>query len=247
MSATHTRDAFLARVARKLDEQTAHAWSLASELEDGSELRAVLADLVGFARELRIIASPDEPVPLQKKELDLVALVTSLFNERRPWWTNNGIEVEIHPGGSLLGRFDDQHVTTMLLELTSNALKYCSAGPVTVAIHVDGETALLVVENQGSWVGRRTNFERFARGEVRADMPGYGVGLWLTRRLAEAHEGTLRVSVRAGVTRATVALPFDRRSGDVEGFSVRLLRCSFRHEAEGRVAGPARHDGLRRD
>jgi signal transduction histidine kinase len=224
VSAMQTRDAFLARVARKLDEQVAHTWSLASGLEDSSPLRAALADLVGFARELRIIASPDDPVPLQTQELDLVALVTRLFEEGRPRWAQNGIGVEIQPGGSVLGRFDEQHVTTMLFELTSNALKYCSGRPVTVAIRLEREQALLVVENEGSWVGRRMDFERFERGEVRADMPGYGVGLWLTRRLAEAHGGALRVSVRAGVTRAIVALPFDRRSGDVDGFSVRLFR-----------------------
>jgi signal transduction histidine kinase len=253
-----TRDAFLARVAKKLDEQAAHAWSLAQSEreEDRAELRAVLAELLDFSRELRIIASPNEPVPLEKKEIDLAILVTNLFNERRPSLRQNGIEVEIihagprpgpgpapgpgpgpagpgpaGPGGSVIGRFDAQHVTTMLLELTSNALKYCSAGePVTITIEIDGEMALLVVENAGSWVGDQTSlehFERFARGEeVRADVPGYGVGLWLTQRLAEAHDGALRVSVlhNEGLIRTIVSLPIDRLRGDIDGFSVRLLR-----------------------
>jgi signal transduction histidine kinase len=223
VSSTQARDAFLARVAQKLDEQVTHAWSLSSGLAHASPLRAALAELVGFARELRIIARPDDPIPLEAHELDLVAVVTRLFDEKRPRLAENGIEIEIQPGGSVLGRFDEQHVATMLFELTSNALKYSAGRPVRITIRPLFEHALLIVANEGSWVGRRTGFERFERGEVRADMPGYGVGLWLTRRLAEAHGGGLRISVRASTTRAIVALPFDRRSGDVGGFSVRLL------------------------
>jgi signal transduction histidine kinase len=217
-----TRDAFLARVAGKLDAQAAHAWSLAlKELADGSELRAAIAELVDFARELRIIATPDEPIPLQKREVDLALLITNLFNERRS--ASAQTEIAINASDlSVIGQYDAQHVATMVLELTSNALKYSPPGcPVTITIQIDGA---LVVENRGAWVGDRVSFERFARGEIREDVPGYGVGLWLTQRLAEAHEGSLKISSAEGVTRAIISLPFTHRSGDAASFSIRLLK-----------------------
>ncbi len=46
------------------------------------------------------------------------------------------------------------------------------------------------------------------RGRETTTMPGFGIGVWLTRLLAEAHGGTFRLILREGSgTRAVVELP----------------------------------------
>jgi signal transduction histidine kinase len=49
---------------------------------------------------------------------------------------------------------------------------------------------------------------RFTRGPGAHTRLGFGVGIWLTRRIAAAHGGELRISRRrGGGTRALLVLP----------------------------------------
>lgn len=229
------RDTFLAEVAAKLEGRIL---SLANE-PSTKRLREGIRELAGFARELRIIAEPKRPVPLERTKLDLVALTARLFSPTR--LASRGAASEVRRRGAIEGQYDAAHIETILGELVSNAMKYGGAHPVTplvVRVAMARKRVCLVVENEGSWsgLGRGSQplvFGRFVREETRREVKGFGVGLWLVTRLAKAHGGSVQIAnvlrpsergeqvtdqagEQVGVTRVTVRLPFERADADAE-------------------------------
>ena len=80
------------------------------------------------------------------------------------------------------------------------------------------------VDNDGPEIApdeRETVFERFYRGRdaKSSETPGIGLGLYLSRRLVEAHGGRIELEERPGGTRVSLTLPlvlaaWTRRGGE---------------------------------
>jgi PAS domain S-box-containing protein len=99
---------------------------------------------------------------------------------------------------------DPALVERMVANLLSNTFRHTRAG-TTVWVSVDGDSAgddptvRLVVEDDGGGVPdalKEGIFEPYVRGT--ADRPGTGIGLFLVRRFAEFHGGTVVCVDRAG-------------------------------------------------
>jgi signal transduction histidine kinase len=90
-----------------------------------------------------------------------------------------------------------------------NACKYSDAGAdITVSIQADGDTALVRVWNDGASIPATEQvriFDRFYRGiDARRQAPGSGLGLYVARKIALAHGGTLDLEdSNQGVSGAT--------------------------------------------
>jgi heavy metal sensor kinase len=104
-------------------------------------------------------------------------------------------ECPIHADESLLRR--------MLLNLLDNAIKYTPEdGRVTVACHRNGQEYALSIADTGTGIPpelRPRIFERFfradkARSRFETDGGGAGLGLAISRWIAEAHQGRLELS-----------------------------------------------------
>jgi len=80
--------------------------------------------------------------------------------------------------------------------LLDNACKYSPAGStIKIAIGLRPESVAVRVWNSGSFVPSRERahiFERFYRGsEARLLAPGSGLGLYVARKIVQAHGGDL--------------------------------------------------------
>jgi len=115
---------------------------------------------------------------------------------------------------------DAIRVEQVITNLLDNALKY-SSPPARVRIRVAPlpSGALIEVSDLGIGLGLDIAgglFEPFARGTNAADIPGMGLGLFITREIVERHGG--RISGVAGPDRGTtftVMLPMQPpRTGD---------------------------------
>jgi signal transduction histidine kinase len=105
------------------------------------------------------------------------------------------IEKYISPELSTLG---DKHYTSIILQnLLENARKYNRrGGRIRIAARRDGESVFLAVGNTGEPIPASAQehiFERFHRGAIGENIPGYGLGLNLARELARLHGGDLRL------------------------------------------------------
>ncbi|HXW96199.1 MAG TPA: HAMP domain-containing sensor histidine kinase [Gemmatimonadales bacterium] len=111
---------------------------------------------------------------------------------------------------------DQSRIRQLLLNLVTNAIKYTpSGGKVSIGLVDQGETVALVVGDNGIGIPAADLphiFDRFYRVDTArsrsGDRPGAGLGLAITKWIAEAHGGTITVQSRPGRgTVFTVTLP----------------------------------------
>ncbi|HWU54797.1 MAG TPA: HAMP domain-containing sensor histidine kinase [Rhizomicrobium sp.] len=175
-----------------------HVLSLVNDLLDLSKLDA-------GKLELHV-----EPVEILKIIIDCVRLVGAQAAR-----DHVGISVHVFDGVDRLCG-DSKRLRQMLLNLLSNALKFTPVGgEITIDVFRRGEGVAISVSDTG--IGIRAEdipkvLEPF--GQVESQMsqkhPGTGLGLPLTKELAELHGGSLTMESKVDVgTTVTIILPPD--------------------------------------
>ncbi|KQW25866.1 sensor histidine kinase KdpD [Acidovorax sp. Root402] len=89
-----------------------------------------------------------------------------------------------------------------LSNLVDNAVKYATAGEIFIAAQ-KGETGLLEISvaDEGSGMSldvMNRIFEQFERGDRTDQSKGFGLGLWVARRIARLHGGDITVQSSEG-------------------------------------------------
>jgi two-component system sensor histidine kinase BaeS len=100
---------------------------------------------------------------------------------------------------------DSGRVTTIVANLLDNALKYSpDGGPVRCAVRVEDGSAVVEVSDRGLGIAAAdqpvlfTRFGRIVTGQ-NSHIPGTGLGLYLSRELAQLQGATLTATSEAGV------------------------------------------------
>jgi signal transduction histidine kinase len=196
------RDAFLVQLSRGLERRVAAL---------GTCRCRGLDQLRNFSRELSIICGDEQALKPRRQPMELGDWIGGVV---RHW----GKRFAKHPGirvsqtGDTRGAFDPALLESVVAELLSNALKYGGANEVQVQIEGGPKSIRITIADRGPGLGpdpRRGR--RFARGTRARKSGGFGIGVWLTRRIVRAHGGRFRLaSPESGGTRAIVELP--RRS-----------------------------------
>lgn len=129
--------------------------------------------------------------------VDLSQLIEAALDDlgAQPDADGFAIEKDVPPELPILG---DKHYTSIILQnLLENARKYNRpSGRIRIAARRDGERVLLAIGNSGRTIPASAQahiFERFHRGAMGENIPGYGLGLNLARELARLHGGDLRL------------------------------------------------------
>ncbi len=132
---------------------------------------------------------------LQREPTDLVAVaqdaVRALGDDARRAGCTIAVEA---PAPALGGHWDRARLEQVATNLLSNALKYGAGKPVVVRVDSDGQRAQLQVRDHGIGVEpaeRGRIFERFERAVSARHYGGLGLGLYIVRRIVEAHGGTV--------------------------------------------------------
>ena len=107
---------------------------------------------------------------------------------------------------------DRSRIARLFSNLLGNALLYGKAdAPVTVRASTREGTFELSVANAGDQIpaaALERLFQPFARGDVRPNHQGLGLGLYIASQIARAHGGTLDVTSTPAETRFTFRMPF---------------------------------------
>ena len=110
---------------------------------------------------------------------------------------------------------DEMRIRLLLKNLVDNALRYSPAdgSPIEIRLEQDEEQLRFIVADQGQGMSAE-EVERATEPFYRADPArsrdtgGFGLGLYLCRRIAEAHHGELSIDSAEGKgTRITLMLP----------------------------------------
>jgi len=151
---------------------------------------------------------------LRMEVLDLVAEVQAAVAPLR----TDGREFTVEVAGTSIEVTADRHRLAQVLgNLLTNAVKYSGpAAPIRVEVASAGAMARVAISDQGIGIPAESIpqlFDRFYRVRgAAAQSRGLGLGLYITRRIVDAHGGT--VTVRSEVGRGstfTITLPLPVR------------------------------------
>jgi signal transduction histidine kinase len=123
------------------------------------------------------------------------------------------LRTELHDLPPVWG--DRERLAQLVSNLISNAIKFTPGGGTVTARVYAGEGAVIQVEDTGIGIPKAEQdrlFQRFFRSSTATEqaIPGTGLGLVISRAIAEAHGGSIDVQSDAGAgTCFTVRLPFD--------------------------------------
>jgi signal transduction histidine kinase len=155
-------------------------------------------------------------IPLNGQVIDLRSVVDDAVARARPRADLLHADISTRlVRGAVLVEADKGELGRVLDNLINNSLSYTTP-PARLLIELsrDSERALLRVEDDGVGIPedqRDQVFDRFYRGAspVVAKVPGVGLGLYISRRLAEHHHGSLVIeSSTPGVSTVfALALP----------------------------------------
>ncbi|HZI50047.1 MAG TPA: ATP-binding protein [Pyrinomonadaceae bacterium] len=134
---------------------------------------------------------------------DLTAVVSESVEVYAQHLRRAGFTIEVDLAADLpIMRFDPASLAEVILNLLDNAAKY-SNGRKHISVHLGLETpnAVLKIEDQGIGIPESEQeriFEQFYRGPNAAAKGGYGLGLFLVKKIMTAHGGTIEVKSEAG-------------------------------------------------
>jgi len=112
--------------------------------------------------------------------------------------------VHVQVGSQLKVEVDPGRIAQVLRNLVTNAVKYTPPGtPIEIRSWRDQDRAVIAVIDRGPGIApedRDLIFSRFGRARHHADrkIPGLGLGLYLSKRIVEAHGGELAVTSTPG-------------------------------------------------
>jgi len=149
---------------------------------------------------------------LQLEAFDLNELVNEVatrFVEQYP-----SVQISVETAPAILGTWDRVRIDQAITNLLSNAIKYGEKKPINVAVAVTGDQVAISITDHGIGLAPgdvERIFEQFERATPRAGSEGFGLGLWITRQIAEAHRGSVSAKSELGKgSTFTLRLPIQR-------------------------------------
>jgi signal transduction histidine kinase len=179
-------------------------------LSSGQHLLNLINDILDLAK---VEAGRMELQPSTFELPELLENAASMVRERA---TRQGIGLIVATDDSVGGmEGDERKVKQILFNLLSNAVKFTpSGGKVTLVARATEEQVVIAVHDTGIGIGADELdkiFEEFYQVGASRTQEGTGLGLALTRRLVELHDGKLTVESEPGVgSTFTVTMPRHR-------------------------------------
>jgi PAS domain S-box-containing protein len=138
---------------------------------------------------------------MSPEEFDLATLVRQVADDFREPAANARAPLELELPVTAEGIWDRLRVEQILVNLLSNAVKYGAGKAVTVKLELKEDVVRLSVADHGIGIAPQDVdriFGRFQRAASTRHYGGMGLGLYITRHIVEAHQGTISVDSAAG-------------------------------------------------
>ncbi|MCY1021138.1 PAS domain S-box protein [Pyxidicoccus sp. MSG2] len=155
---------------------------------------------------------------LEPREVDLGLLVEQVSQAFRDEFQRMGITLTVRDAGQpLVGLWDPLRVEQVVGNLLSNAVRYGAGTPVEVRLGREGDMAMVTVKDQGIGISQddlSRIFGKFERAVSERHYGGLGLGLYITRQIVDAMNGSIQVESSPGQGATfTVRLPLSRPTG----------------------------------
>jgi signal transduction histidine kinase len=181
-----------------LEELLTHEKLTAEECHEISGLIHQTHRLSGVIEDLLLLSRMDAGrLKIEFRPINLSHLIEAALDDLSAQPDAFHLSVETDFPSELYVAGEERYVSIILQNLLENARKYNRAdGLVRISVRQESGLALLRVANSGRAIAAEAQdhiFERFHRGAIGENVPGYGLGLNLARELARLHGGDLRL------------------------------------------------------
>lgn len=177
-------------------------------------LSAILMGASLLMRHEELDARATRSLRIDRQPMDLHRLTRGVVEEVEAAWPGHELQVKYEGDGQ--GDWDADRLAQVVQNLVTNALKYSPAGPVHVTVRGEAGEVSLCVANEGPPIPPdklASLFEPLQRATAELDKAGRSVGLYIVKRILDAHEGRIGVvSTPEEWTRFTVRLPRQGRA-----------------------------------
>lgn len=150
---------------------------------------------------------------LHREAIDLVAVVREIVGRFQADHTPGAAVVLFDGDAAVLGEWDPSRIDQITSNLIANAIRYGDNSPVHVSVRGVQQSACICVRDGGIGIAadqKERIFERFVRAVSSSNYSGLGLGLWIAKRLVDAHGGGIDVESEPGHGATfTVTLPLN--------------------------------------
>ena len=170
----------------------------------------LINDLIDFTR-----THLGPGIPVKVKQANFIRVCREVVDEMRTFHPEQ--LSELTAPASVDAIFDDSRIAQVLSNLIGNAIQYCAdASPVLIAAQVEGPDVIVTVNNRGPIIApgeMAALFDPFVRiaatpGRGPSERSSLGIGLFISRQIAQAHGGDLKViSTEQCGTTFTLTIP----------------------------------------
>jgi signal transduction histidine kinase len=170
-----------------------------------------LSQLVGSLLDVTRIDT--SRLDLVREPVDLGGLVTDIMEQFAADLARTGSSLAQNITPGVVGSWDRSRLEQVVTNLISNAIKFGNGKPIVVTVTRTGARAVLEIQDHGVGIAPdqlEAVFERFVRAVSARHFGGLGLGLYVCRKIVEAHGGT--IDVTSGPSQGstfTVRLPLD--------------------------------------
>jgi signal transduction histidine kinase len=179
-------------------------------IDSGTRMSKLITNLLDFTR-----TRLGQSLPVKKEEIDLAHVSRQTVAELAAAHPERTIDFSCPE--SLRGTFDATRINQMLSNLIGNAIHHGDQStPITLAVSMESDHVIFRVHNEGAPIPEYTlqtifDFTPHRRKEDKEPKTKFshlGVGLFVVKKIVEAHSGTINVtSTSEAGTTFNVSLP----------------------------------------
>lgn len=169
-----------------------HAHYLGVIRDEAERMRLICDELLAASR----IEAGAEKYEL--KPLDICELARKTLLSMENAVEKKGLEVRFFaPDEGIIIQGDESALTRLLYNIFDNAVKFSyNGGYLAVTFKNDGEIAYVRIENSGDGISEEELEKVFAPFYKSGVMGGSGLGMFIAKKIAEAHGGSLAAESR---------------------------------------------------
>ena len=235
---------FLSDIFRKSTDPARRDAMAQQIVRTGQSIDGMFRHLVDFAQiDAGTMKAVVQPVQLER----LIASASSGFGEK---CAARGLRFRIDVRGTCTVSGDPVLLERMLRNFLDNAFKYSLQGEIVVRADCTGEDAVLTVSDQGVGMepddlAQACNAFYRGRSATQAEAEGIGLGLAISRHMADLMQSALEIESRPGQgTRVTVRLPLTQQPACAPGPAPAEART---RPLQGMLVAVVENDRLARD
>jgi PAS domain S-box-containing protein len=138
---------------------------------------------------------------LELADVNLTAVIQEVVDRLQPDISRSNSTLSLALASDVIGHWDRSRLDQVISNLLSNALKYGEGKPIEISLEEHDARALLRVRDHGVGIAPSEHeriFERFQRAASQRHYGGFGLGLWIAKRVLGLMGGTIRVESEFG-------------------------------------------------